>query len=128
MRRRAADTLGSAYKYLPDKEQASKDLLELTKDQNSYVRVSANHSLGKISVYRATNANSEGILQKELENAIGFFEKSVQESILFNPAEFCLPFYRSYYSVIFKKQEAKEDVKINLDEANYGKCRDLSVI
>ena len=117
VRRRAADALGSAFQYLTDKEQAWKDLLALTKDENSYVRVSANHSLGKISVYRATNAKYEGLVQKELENAISFFEKSVQESTLFNPAKFCLPFYRSYYSVIFKKQEAKEEVKKNLDEA-----------
>ena len=117
VRRGATGALSSAFQYLTDKEQASKDLLALTKDQDSYVRVSANHSLGKISVYRATNAKDEGLLQKELENAIGFFEKSGQESKGFNPAKFCLPFYRSYYSVIFKKQEAEEEVKKNLDEA-----------
>ena len=113
----AAEALGAAFQYLPDKEQASKDLLALTKDDNSEVKVSANHSLGRISVYRATNAEDEDLLQKELEIAIGFFEKSAQESTYFNPAEFCLPFYRSYYSVIFKKHEAKEEVKKNLDEA-----------
>ena len=117
VRRRAADALGSAFQYLTDNDQACKDLLALTKDENSYIRVSANHSLGKISVYRAANAKYEGLLQNELENAISFFEKSVQESTLFNPAEFCLPFYRSYYLVIFKKQEAEEEVKKNLDEA-----------
>ena len=117
MRGHGADVLGSVFQYLPDKDQASKDLLALTKDENSDVRVSANHSLGKISVYRATNADDENLLQKELENAIGFFEKSAQESTWFNPAKFCLPFYKSYYSVIFKKQEAEEEVKKNLDEA-----------
>lgn len=117
VRKRVAEALGSAFQYLTDKEQSSKDLLALTKDKRSDVRVSANHSLGKISVYRATNAEDEGLLQKELANAIGFFEKSAQESTSSNPAQFCLPFYRSYYSVIFKKQEAEEDVKKNLDKA-----------
>jgi hypothetical protein len=117
VRLRAAGALGAAFQYLTNKEQASKDLLALTKDQDSDVRVSANHSLGKISVYRATNAEDKDLLQKELENAIGFFEKSAQESIFFNPAEFCLPFYRSYYSVIFERQEAEEEVKKNLNEA-----------
>jgi len=117
VRRSAADALGSAFQHLPDKEQASKDLLVLTKDSDSDVRVFANHSLGKISVYRATNAENEDLIQKELENAIVFFEKSAQESKWFNPAKFCLPFYRSYYSVIFKKQEAEEEVKKNIDEA-----------
>ena len=117
VRRHAADALGSAFQYLTDKEQASKDLLALIKDEDRNVRVSANHSLGKISVYRATNAEDEDLLQKELENAICFFEKSAQESEWFNPAEFCLPFYRSYYSVIFRKQEAGEEIKKNIDKA-----------
>ena len=117
VRRRAAEALGSALQYLTNKEQASKGLLALTKDQDSYVRVSANHSLGKISVYRATNAEDEVLLQKELENAIGFFEKSAEELKWFNPSKFCLPFYRSYYTVIFRKQEAEEEVKKNLNVA-----------
>ena len=112
--------LGTAFKYLANKEQASKDLVALAKDEDSDVRVYANHSLGKISVYKATNAEDEDVLQKELENAIGFFEKSAQESKWFNPAKFCLPFYRSYYSVIFKKQEAEDEVKKNLDEAKHA--------
>jgi len=117
VRKDAAEALGSAFRYLPDQEQTSKDLLALTKDEDSDVRVFANHSLGKISVYKATIADDEDLLQKGLENAIDFFEKSARESIWFNPAKFCLPFYRSYYSVIFRKQEAEEEVKRNLDEA-----------
>ena len=34
-----------------------------------------------------------------------------------NPAQFCLPFYRSFYTIIFKKQEAKEEVDKYLEEA-----------
>jgi HEAT repeat protein len=113
----AAYTLGSVFQYLADPEQASIDLLALTKDEDREVRVSAHHSLGKISIYRATNADDTDVLQNELENAIGFFEKSALEAEYFNPAKFCLPFYRSYYSVIFRKQEAEEEVKKNLDEA-----------
>jgi len=120
VRWRTAFALGTAFKYLANKEQASKDLAALAKDEDSDVRVYANHSLGKISVYKATNAEDEDVLQKELENAIGFFEKSAQESKWFNPAKFCLPFYRSYYSVIFKKQEAEDEVKKNLDEAKHA--------
>ena len=116
----AAGVLGSALPYLQDKKQACKDLLALTKNEDRNVRVSANHSLGKISVYRATTAEDKDLLQKELDNAIGFFETSAtlaRESNWINPAEFCLPFYRSYYSVIFTPQEAEEEVKKNLDEA-----------
>ena len=53
-REEAARRIGSTFSLLENKEQASKDLLELTKDEDSDVGVSANHSLGKISVYRAT--------------------------------------------------------------------------
>ena len=34
-----------------------------------------------------------------------------------NPAQFCLPFYRSFHTIIFKKQEAKEEVDKYLEEA-----------
>ena len=34
-----------------------------------------------------------------------------------NPSQFCLPFYRSFHTIIFKKQEAKEEVNKYLAEA-----------
>ena len=34
-----------------------------------------------------------------------------------NPAQFCLPFYRSFHVIIFKKHEAKEEVGKYLHEA-----------
>ena len=34
-----------------------------------------------------------------------------------NPSQFCLPFYRSFHTIIFKKQEAKEEVNKYLEEA-----------
>ncbi len=113
----AANSLGPAFQHMTDKEQASKDLLALTKDEDSNVRVSANYSLGKISIYRATGAESEDGLKKEIDKAIGYFEKSSQESSFFNPAEFCLPFYRSYNAVISRKEGAKEEIGRNLEEA-----------
>ena len=112
-----AYALDSAFQHMTDKEQASKDLLALTKDKDIDIRVTANYSLGKISIYRATEAESEEGLKEEMEKAIGYFEKSSRESKLFNPAEFCLPFYRSYNAVIFRKEEAKEEIERNLEEA-----------
>ena len=51
-------------------------------------------------------------LKSCLETAVVYFEKSSQEQSLLNPfsskpAQFCLPFYRSYLAITF--QEAKED-------------------
>ena len=113
----AAYALVPAFQYITDEEQAWKDLLTLTKDEDRDIRVSANYSLGKISIYRATKVESEERFREEMDKAIGFFEKSSQESFYFNPAKFCLPFYRSYNAVIFKKGEAKEDIERNLKEA-----------
>ena len=114
----AADAIGTAFQYISDKEQATKKLVELTKDGVSIVSVSANYSLGKISIYRATEAESEDGLKEEMDKAIGYFEKSSQESkYYFNPAKFCLPFYRSYTAVISRHENAKEEVDRNLEEA-----------
>ena len=120
VRWRAAIALGPIFQYITDKEQAWKDLLELTKDEDSGVRVSANYSLGKISIYRATEAESEERLQEEMDKAIEFFEKSSQESKYFNPAKFCLPFYRSYNAVIFRQEKAEEEIERNLEEAKHA--------
>ena len=42
----AADALGSAFAFLPDKDQGWQDLHRLTQDQDSYVRQVAAHALG----------------------------------------------------------------------------------
>ena len=117
VRKHAAIGLSSAFQHMTDKEQAWKNLLALTKVEDKDVRVSANYSLGKISIYRATEAESEERLKEEMDNAIGYFEKSSQESLYFNPAEFCLPFYRSYNAIISRKEEAEEEIEKNLEEA-----------
>ena len=118
VRRGATTALGVAFQHVTDKKQATKELLELTGDKDRNVRVSVNYSLGKISIYRATEAESKEILKEELNKAIEYFEKSSRESkFYFNPASFCLPFYRSYNAVIFRKEEAKEEIERNLEEA-----------
>jgi len=93
----AAMSLGSAFSQVPDKEQAWIDMIRLTKDEDSNVRVYANHYLGRASVFRATEAEREEDFRKELETALCFFEKASTEATFINPAEFCLPFYRSFY-------------------------------
>ena len=117
VRWRAADSLVPAFKYMTDKEQAWKDLLALTKDEDNNVRVSANYSLGKISIYKATEAESDDELKEEMDKAILYFEKSSRESKYFNPVEFCLPFYRSYNAVISRQENAEEEIERNLTEA-----------
>ncbi|MBA1340607.1 MAG: hypothetical protein C5S40_00515 [ANME-2 cluster archaeon] len=103
VRQSAAFALGSAFQHVPDKDEAWKDLHRLTRDKDNNVRGSANHSLGKASIFKATVAESEGDFESELNNAIDFFERSSNEATYSNPSSFCLPFYRSFYTLMFEK-------------------------
>ncbi len=122
VRESAAHALGSAFSHVPDKKQAWEDLHRLTSDTDSYVRIAANHSSGKVCIFRASEAENENGFRKEMENALGFFEKASKEATYENlysdnPAKFCLPFYRSFYSLTFKKEEAEVEVQRYLSEA-----------
>lgn len=107
-RRCAAEALGNAYSHIPNKykQQTLDDLLWLTQDEDSDVRALAYLSIGKIFIFRAVDAENEEYFKKEMEEAIRYFEKSSQQGTYSNPAKFCLPFYRSVYTITFKKNEA----------------------
>ena len=117
VRWRAAIALSSVFQHVPDKKAAWKDLIQLTQDEESYVRVNANHSLGKASIFKATKAQSNFEFRKEMENAIGFFERSSNEAEYFNPSKFCLPFYRSFYTITFEKKKREKEVQKYITEA-----------
>jgi len=109
VRRGAADAMGSAFGHVPgkDEDQAWQDLIRLTNDQDKWMRMHAYHSLGRASVFKATEAHDKDILKNELEAAVAFFEKSCKES-QGGPAEFCYPFYRSYLAITFQKAKEEE--------------------
>jgi HEAT repeat protein len=113
----AAESLGSAFPHVPDKKQAWTDLHRLAHDRDKNTLVLANHSLGRAYIFRATEAESEEEFRKELENALSFFEKASAEAIYINPSKFCLPFYRSFYTLTFKEQESEAEVQRYLAEA-----------
>ena len=141
VRWRAAYALGSAFSQVPDKNQAWDDLHRLTSDKDSDVRASAYHSLGKASIFKAANAENDIDLKKEMEAAIGYFEKSSQPSSLRSlylrfllaavgyiektsqlsiwsrPAKFCIPFYRSFYMLTFQNEETEAEVQKYIAEA-----------
>ena len=117
MRWRAANALGFAFPQIPDKEEAWRDLIRLTEDEDDSVRASANHSLGRVSIFRATDAEDEEEFREEIKNALEFFERSSKESTYFNPSSFCLPFYKSFYTITFEKVGAEDEVKRYLAEA-----------
>ncbi len=112
-----ASILGSTFPHIPNKQQTLNDLSKLAVSKGTTVRINAIHSLGKISIFKASQAETEEGYKQELEKAIEFFEKASQESTSNNPSQFCLPFYLSFHTIIFKKQEAKEEVDRYLAEA-----------
>jgi len=107
VREAAANAIGSAFAHVPDEKKAWDDLHRLTYDTDRDVRIAANHSSGKVCIFRAGEAENENVFRKEMENALGFFEKASKEATYFNPAKFCLPFYRSFFAITFKKEEAE---------------------
>jgi len=118
VRRGAAKALGSAFQLVLDKDEVWKDLHRLTGDEDSNVRGYANHSLGRASIFKATVAESEGDFESELNNAIKFFETSSDEAgSSNNPSNFCLPFYRSFYTITFGKARTEGEVQRYIKEA-----------
>ena len=117
VRESAASALGAAFGQVPDKLQAWQDLNRLAQDNNSFVRMYAYHSLGRVSVFKATEVKGDDrtALRRELDAAVKYFEKSAQES-KYSPASFCYLFYRTYYAIAFQGAEGDE-VKKYLAEA-----------
>ena len=117
VRSRATDALGYAFQYVSEKDALERDLQRLAEDENRFVRASANHSLGRVSIFKATEAESEEDFKSELKNALKFFERSAKEEILFNPSGFCLPFYRSFYTITFEREGVESEVQRYLADA-----------
>lgn len=105
VRIRAAEALGICFSFISDKKQAWEDLYRLAQDQEEEVRCYAYYSLGKAYIFKASKAVNKQDMKIELENAIRSFERSMEVSYSNGevyPASFCLPFYRSFYTLIFK--------------------------
>ncbi|NOR48416.1 MAG: hypothetical protein GQ533_10310, partial [Methanosarcinaceae archaeon] len=117
VRKNAAKAIGLAFSHIPDKEQAWIDLYRLTLYDDEFVLESANYSLGQASIFMATEADNKEEFKEEIKNAIDFFERSSNEETYFNPSSFCLPFYRSFYTIAFEKTESEGEVQRYLAEA-----------
>ena len=117
VRQGAAYTLGHAFPHVTDKKQVWEDLHRLTQDEDRVVQISVNHCLGRLSIVKATEAESEESFRNELQEALRFFESSRGGILFDNPSSFCLPFYRSFYAITYEKEKAEDEVKKYLAEA-----------
>jgi len=111
----AASILGTSFRQNPDKNAAWQDLVFLANDDKSDVRMFAYHAMGKASVLNASEMTDTNSIKSELEKAIAYFERSSQECS-YGPAEFCHPFYKTYYAITFQ-DAGQEEVHRNLSEA-----------
>nr|WP_321431077.1 hypothetical protein [uncultured Methanolobus sp.] len=113
-----AAALGSAISYIPGDLQIDDNSLNcLVQDENPCVRMYANHSLGKICIFKASKSENEETSRALLENAIQYFEIATNECMDSNPAKFCNLFYRSLDAVLFKKDSSNEKIKEYLQDA-----------
>ncbi|MFQ6056361.1 MAG: CHAT domain-containing protein, partial [Methanosarcinales archaeon] len=116
VRRRAAEAIGNNFASIPNKEKAWEDLHTLTRDNDRYVRRISNYAIGRIYILKASESSNEVYFKKNLEEAINYFDKALEEG--YYSAEFCCPFYKSYYKVTFPESErALEDIKEEITKA-----------
>ena len=100
-----------------EKDQVWQDLIRLTKDPDKIVRMYSYHSLGRASIYKATISIDDEVFRENLKEAIDYFGKSAQEATYYNPARFCIPFYRSFLAVTSQEEGSQEQVDLYLAEA-----------
>ncbi len=82
VRRNAAYALSEAFPCTLDKINAWNDLIRLSQDEYYNVRLYANCSLGRVSIFKAAEAENEVNFKKELEEAIEYFKKIKAHNIL----------------------------------------------
>jgi HEAT repeat protein len=113
IRGNAAHAIGSTFSSLLEEYRCSafSDLQKLASDEeDSNVIMYANHSLGKICIYKASESEKEEDSKALLAEAIQYFEKAANEYSFLNPARFCYLFYSSFDAVVFKKVSSKEEI------------------
>jgi hypothetical protein len=102
--------LGFIYLHVKRSDLVLSSLQILSEDDDGYVRMRANYSLGKIYIHKASKSENENECREFLETAILYFEKAAAEGGNYNPSKFCHKFYSSFDAVLFKKSFSKEEI------------------
>lgn len=112
----AVRTLGTSFPYIPEKEEAVQ-CLDCLLDDSTIKRVHVTYALGNIFIYRAAKAENIEIFKEELESAIIMFKETSNAAAFSDPAKFCFPFYRSFYTITFKKSKNDEEIQKYIEDA-----------
>jgi predicted amidohydrolase len=118
--------LDSIFQHIIENEKAWKDLQCLTSHEDWHIRIIASCSLGRASLLKATNVESEDDFKIELKNAINFFEISSKGAAYFG--DYCrsrlyFPFYELFYTIIFENAGAESELQKYLDDAKSASKR-----
>lgn len=132
-RRKAIEVLSSAFIHVPFKLHALNDLNELTKygdeEEDSDIRAYAYQSLGDISIFNASKSKDDNDYKEELEKAITFFERAKQLDCCESPSPFYLYLFRTLHTMLFNKQESKENLnkymRYTKSNVKHGKSNEL---
>jgi HEAT repeat protein len=118
--------LDSIFQHIIKNEKAWKDLQCLTRHEDGHIRIIASYSLGRASLLKTTNAESEDDFKIELKNAIDFFKISSKGAAYFG--DYCrsslyFPFYKLFYIIIFENAGAESEVQKYLNDAKSASKR-----
>lgn len=116
----AASALSSAFPHVSDKQQAWNDLIKLTIDED-YAGFFLTHSLGKVSIFKASQAEKEEDYKKELEKQLSFLKKNRSRTPYGVSGEIHLNF--AFLSIVlsiqlFSKNRAQENWTNTLQKRN----------
>ncbi len=77
----ATSSIGISFFHLPDQIQAYEDLIKLTCDEYADTRVIANFHLGKISILKTSEAETEEEYGEELKMLLSFLESHLKNHL-----------------------------------------------
>jgi len=111
VRQGVAYALANIFPHISTSSIIWKLLDDLKRDKSESVRASAWYAEGRAHIDITVSRRNRLSFKKELEAALDCFERSTREAAIFHPSRFCLPFYRSYYYILFQPGDNTADLQ-----------------
>lgn len=114
-----ANAFGSIFKDITENDKlfVCDDFKRLLCDSNFFVKTTAEYSLGKIYIYKASKSADEIEARNYLEEAIQCFGKVANEKLVVSSRKFCYLFYCSFDAILFKTVNSKKEIEDYISEA-----------
>lgn len=125
-----AITLGNNYSDIIDKNSAHKCLMKLATKNSLIVNCFANHSLGRVYIYK-TATSDKGERKENLKEAIKYYQAAEDCSSYqwCNPSQFCKVFYNTLFDLFYDKivlteEEIIERFNLSISSVTEQKIRE----